>query len=149
KPLPVAQLLVTPLIDLADPAITASEEAGKWPLNAADLDIMVSHYAGAGIDPADPRISPAHDGMLVGQPKTLVVSAGHDPLAPQAEAFVRRLIAARVRTLYRRYDTLPLGFDLFAGLVGDASDAVRDMASLWREMLHSGRQADGEALDVA
>ena len=149
KPLPVAQLLVTPLIDLSDPAISSGRQNGQWPLCAADLDIMVAHYAGAGIDHADPRISPAHEGMLVGQPRTLVVSAGLDPLAGQAEAYVRRLLAARVRTIYRRYDTLPLGFDLFTGLVNDASDAVRDMAVLWTESLRAVRETEAEALDVA
>lgn len=149
KPLPAGQLLVTPLLDLSDPAIAASAKAGPWPVAASDLDVMVSHYAGAGIDHADPRISPANEGVLVGQPRTLIVSAGLDPLAGQAETFVRRLIAARVRTVYRRYDSLPLGFDLFAGLVDDASAAVRDMAALWTETLRAGRDTDTEALDVA
>jgi acetyl esterase len=149
KPLPAGQLLVTPLVDLSDPVITSGTKPGQWPLGAADIDIMVSHYAGAGIDHADPRISPAHESVLVGQPRTLVVSAGLDPLAGQAETFVRRLMAARVRTIYRRYDTLPLGFDLFAGLVDEASEAVRDMAALWTEMLRNGRETETEALDVA
>ncbi len=149
KPLPVGQLLVTPLLDLSDPALTSGAQPGQWPLGPADLDIMVSHYAGAGVDPADPRVSPAFESVLVGQPRTVVVSAGLDALAPQAEAFVRRLMAARVRTVYRRYDTLPLGFDLFAGLVDDASAAVRDMAALWTETLRTGRESDAEALDVA
>lgn len=149
KPLPVAQLLLTPLLDLADPGIRSGAGTGQWPLASADLDIMISHYAGAGVDPADPRVSPVHEGVLVGQPRTLIVSAGLDPLAPQAEAFAKRLLAARVRTLYRRYDTLPLGFDLFAGLVTDATDAVAEMAALWNEMLRAGREADTEALDVA
>lgn len=149
KPLPAGQLLLTPLLDFADPAVRAGAQAGQWPLNSADLDIMISHYAGAGVDPADPRISPANEGVLVGQPRTLIVSAGLDPLAPQAEAFARRLMAARVRTLYRRYDTLPLGFDLFSGLVDEASTAVRDMATLWVEALRDGRDGEAEALDVA
>ncbi len=149
KPLPVAQLLVTPLLDLADPAIKSGPPTGQWPLAPADIDILISHYAGAGVDPADPRISPATEGVLAGQPRTLIVSAGLDGLAPQAEAFARRLLAARVRTIYRRYDTLPLGFDLFAGLVDDASDAVRDMAGLWTEMLRRVRETDSEPLDVA
>ncbi|WP_443750321.1 alpha/beta hydrolase [Asticcacaulis solisilvae] len=149
RPLPAGQLLVTPLLGLADPAIKSGAQAGHWPLNAADLDIMVAHYAGAGVDPADPKISPATEGVLAGQPRTLIVSAGLDAIAPQAEAFAKRLLAARVRTIYRRYDTLPLGFDLFAGLVNDASYAVADMAGLWTEMLGPGREADTEALDVA
>ena len=85
----------------------------------------------------------------MGQPRTLIVSAGIDPLAPQAETFAKRLLAARVRTIYRRYDTLSLGFDLFAGLVNDASAAVADIAAVWTEMLRPGGEAEAEALDVA
>ena len=139
KPMPVAQLLVTPLLDFADPGIKANANMGLWPITAGDLDIMISHYAGAGTDLTDPRISPAHESLIIGQPRSFVVSAGLDPLADQAEAFVHRLISARTRTVYRRYDNLPLGFDLFAGVAHEARAAVMDMAQNWVELLRSGR----------
>lgn len=143
KPLPVAQLLVTPLLDFGDAGIKANASLGLWPITANDIDLMTGHYAGAGTDLTDPRISPAREGLIIGQPRTFVVSAGLDPLADQAEAFVHRLMAARTRTVYRRYDTLPLGFDLFAGVVHGARAAVNDMAQTWVELLRSG-QAEPE-----
>jgi acetyl esterase len=130
---------MTPLIDLADPAIKANEALGLWPLTVADLDIMIGQYAGAGTDLTDPRISPALERRIAGQPKTFIVSAGLDPLAPQGEAFARRLISSRATTLYRRYDTLPLGFDLLAGVVDEARAAVRDIAGNWVDLLRNSQ----------
>ena len=86
--------------------------------------------------------------MLVGQPRTLVVSAGLDPLAAQGEAFARRLIDARVRAVYRRYDTLPLGFDLFAGTVDAARTAAIDVARTWVDLLRQAPE-DADIRDVA
>ena len=151
KPLPAGQLLITPLVDLADPTIKANGTLVLWPLTVADLDLMISHYAGAGTDLTDPRISPALEKLIIGQPRTFIVSAGLDPLATQGEAFARRLIAARNVTLYRRYDTLPLGFDLFAAVVDEARSAVKDIAENWVDLLRNGQtEAAAEpAQDVA
>jgi len=138
KPASVGQLLLTPLLDLVDPALKADTAAGLWPLTVSDLDLLISQYAGAGTELTDPRISPARQEALTGLPKSLIVSAGLDPLAAQGEAFARRLITANVPTLYRRYDTLPLGFDLFAGIVTEAQRTIRDMAALWVDLLRNG-----------
>ncbi|EGF89282.1 alpha/beta hydrolase fold family protein [Asticcacaulis biprosthecium C19] len=155
KPLPVAQLLVTPLLDLADGPMKTSTD-GLWPIAAEDIDQMVSHYAGAGAgaDLADPRVSPAHEKLIIGQPRTLIAAAGLDPLAPQAEAYAKRLIAARTRVVYRRYDALPLGFDLLASVVVEVRSATRDMAQNWLELLRLSRADDSQPeparnLDVA
>lgn len=139
KPLPVAQLLVTPLVDLSDGRIKADAALGVWPLTSAAVELMIANYAGAGVELTDPRISPALEKLIVGQPRTLIVSAGLDPLASQGEAFAKRLIEARTHVLYRRYDPLPLGFDLFAGVVDAARAATVDIADTWRELLRNAR----------
>ncbi|MCR6658044.1 MAG: alpha/beta hydrolase [Asticcacaulis sp.] len=137
SPLPAGQLLVTPLVDLADPAIKADAAIGLWPINADDLDILISHYAGAGTSLTDPRLSPALEKLPGRLPKTLIVSAGLDPLASQGEAFAKSLTAAGTPVTYRRYDALPLGFDLFAGVVDEARSAIRNIAENWVDMLRN------------
>lgn len=139
KPMPAGQLLITPLADLSDPQIKVGAPLGLWPLTTGDLDIMISHYAGAGTNLDDPRISPALEPLINGQPKTFIVSAGLDPLAAQGETLIKRLSAARIQTLYRRYDTLPLGFDLFAAIVDDVRAATLDIAENWVDLLRSGK----------
>ena len=139
KPVPAGQLLITPLVDLADPAIKANDASGVWPLTTADLDLMINHYAGAGTDLTDPRLSPVLEKQIIGLPKTFIVSAGLDPLAVQGEAFALRLRAAHTPTLYRRYDSLPLGFDLFAAVVDEARAATKDIAVNWTDLLRNGQ----------
>jgi acetyl esterase len=140
--LPVGQLLITPLIDLVDPVMRRDASLGLWPLSVTDLDLMISHYAGAGTELTDPRLSPALEKQIAGQPKTFIVSAGLDPLAGQGEIFARRLMAAGNPTLYRRYDALPLGFDLFAGVVAETRIAVKDIAENWLDLLRVGSGQD-------
>ncbi len=150
KPLPAGQLLVTPLSDLSDTTINSSPHAHLWPLSSADISLLISYYAGAGVDLADPQPSPALEPSLAGQPRTFVVSAGLDPLAPQAEALARRLIDTRTPTVYRRYDTLPLGFDLFAGTVDAARAATLDIARTWVDLLRRERTSgDTDIREVA
>ncbi len=144
KPLPAGQLLITPLIDLVDPML-ANSPLGLWPLDGADLTQMIAHYAGGGGDLSDPRLSPARESLIVGQPRTLVVSAGFDPTADQALAFVQRLTAARTSVVYRRYDTLPLGFDLFTAIVPDARAAVAQIGETFVELLRTDSEPVTEA----
>ena len=141
-PMPQGLLLLTPLLDLSDTGMTTSPHGQVWPLSATDLGLIIAYYAGAGVDLADPGPSPAREASLAGLPPTLIVSAGLDPLASQGEAFARRLIGLGQPAVYRRYDTLPLGFDLFAGVVDAAGAATTDMARTWVECLRSGREDD-------
>jgi acetyl esterase len=148
KPLPMAQLLITPLVDLSDPRLKDGTASAGWPFAGDDLQTLIGHYAGAGTDLTDPRISPALEKLIVGQPRTLAVSAGLDPLAAQTETFVRRLVAARTNIVYRRYDTLPLGFDLLTGVVDASYGAVQDIARLWIDLLRAGQPEGSEAEPV-
>lgn len=137
QPLPVAQLLISPLLDLADSQFRTDPYAQSWPISATDLDIMIGHYAGAGLSLSDPILSPLREKLIIGQPDTLIVTGGLDPLAEQAEAYVHRLLEARTTVTYRRYDTLPCGFTLFAGLVDHAEKATRDIARNFRTLLRA------------
>ncbi|MGA9658026.1 MAG: alpha/beta hydrolase fold domain-containing protein [Asticcacaulis sp.] len=135
KPLPAGLLLITPLLDLSDPHIKTDAAQGLWPLTSEDIGQMIAHYAGAGTGLADPRLSPALETLIIGQPPVFVVSAGLDPLAAQGEAFVKRLLSARIQTVYRRYDPLPLGFDLLVSVVDEARAATVDIAKNWQAIL--------------
>ncbi|MDC7677662.1 alpha/beta hydrolase [Asticcacaulis machinosus] len=135
KPLPVAQLLISPLLDLADDMMAASAYAKSWPVSAADIAAMIDHYGGAGIDLTAPQISPLRETVVVGQPKALIVAGGLDPIAHQAEAWTRRLMETRTKVIYRRYDTLPHGFPLFTDVVDEARSAALDIAQNWLKLL--------------
>ncbi|HWU50866.1 MAG TPA: alpha/beta hydrolase fold domain-containing protein [Asticcacaulis sp.] len=140
KPQPAGQLLLTPLLDLGDPGLRDADK-GLWPLNGADLNEIIANYAGGGHNLSDPRLSPGREKLLGGQPASLIVSAGFDPTAAQAESYARRLRGAGCETVYRRYDSLPLGFDLLCGLAGSARAATLDIAGLWRGLMRLPRSA--------
>lgn len=135
KPLPVAQLLISPLLDLSDASLATSPYARSWPVSAADIAIMIDHYAGAGLDLKWPQASPLRESVVIGQPKALIISGGFDPVAHQAEAYARRLMEARTEVIYRRYDTLPHGFALFTDVVDTARAAALDISQNWLKLL--------------
>lgn len=135
KPLPVAQLLISPWLDLADTAIATSPYARSWPVSAADIATLIDHYAGAGIDLTSPQVSPLREAVVVGQPKALIVAGGLDPIAHQAEQWTRRLMDGRTDVVYRRYDTLPHGFGLFTDVVESARSATLDISQNWLKLL--------------
>lgn len=134
KPLPVAQLLVSPLLDFSDTGLKTSPYAQSWPLSAVDLGIIIGHYAGAGTALSDPALSPLCGKLPAGLPPALIASGGIDPLSIQAERFARRLMEGKIRVVYRLYDTLPIAFGLFAGVADHATQAVQDIATLWASL---------------
>lgn len=135
KPLPRAQMLISPLLDMADDSLAKGPYADVWPVRAQDIEAATRAYAGAGVDLKDQRLSPLYEKVIVGQPRTLIACGGLDPVAHQAEAYVKRLIEARTDLTFRRYDTLPHAFGLFAEAVTAAKEATLDIAGEWVKLL--------------
>lgn len=135
KPLPAALMLITPLVDLSDESLRKGPYAQSWPISGADIETLIAHYAGAGTILDSPQASPLKEGLINGQPPTLVVSAGFDPLAKQADQLVKRLQDSGARVAYRRYDTLPLGFDLFATTEPISIAAVTDLSQCFARLV--------------
>jgi len=135
KPQPVAQWLISPLIDLSDAELKHSPFADVWPLTSADIDVAIKAYAGSALDLKDAGLSPLLDTSLSGLAKCLIVSGGLDPLAHQALHLVARLKKAHIGFTYRQYDDLPLGFGLLCGLSDKADEAAFDMAKEWVTLL--------------
>ena len=131
EPQPVLQLLVYPAVDSASDTPSMTALADAHPLSKDTMDWFMGHYA-PDADAGDPRLAPIKAADVSGLAPAIVVAAGFDPLTDQAELYARKLEAAGVRTVFRRYDSLPHAFLSF-GLVKSAAGAAREIAGLVRD----------------
>jgi len=100
---PACQALVYPAVDFAlDTASHRDFEDGHVIPRDRILWYMAQYLRGEA-DRADLRASPLRARDLAGQPPTLVVTAGFDPLREEGRAYADRLRAAGVDTVYREY----------------------------------------------
>ncbi|MEV5570029.1 alpha/beta hydrolase [Spirillospora sp. NPDC052269] len=98
----VHQLLVYPVTGMcADTASWAAYGEG-YGLDASTLRRFAALYR-AGADPADPRLAPLRAPDLSGLAPATVITADHDILRDEGEAYARRLAAAGVPVKGRRY----------------------------------------------
>jgi acetyl esterase len=109
-PLPDAQVLAFPNTDLtlSQPSIT--EKATGWGLSADDVAWGAELWVPDEALRADPRVSPLHAPDLTGLPPALIVTAEHDPLRDEGEAYAARLAAAGVPVEHRREPRMIHGF---------------------------------------
>ncbi len=100
--LPDVQILLCPNTDLAADTASMGEKAVGFGLDAE----LVRWFARQWVpDPGrwtDPCVSPLRADDLTGLPRSLVVTAEHDPLRDEGEAYARRLAEAGVTTTLRR-----------------------------------------------
>ena len=100
--LPAVQVLLCPNTDLAADTASMREKGVGFGLDAE----LVRWFARQWVpDPerwTDPRVSPLRAEDLSGLPRALVVTAEHDPVRDEGEAYGRRLAEAGVTTTLRR-----------------------------------------------
>jgi acetyl esterase len=83
---------------------------------------FLGHYA-AGVDPADPRLSPLAAEDLTGAAPATIVLAECDPLRDEGVAYARRLEQAGVEVELREYPGQIHPFVLLAGVIDAGRDA--------------------------
>ena len=124
-PTPAVQALICPNTDLtlARPSI-AEKGTGRHGLDADTLAVFVEAFVP---DPADrPAASPLHYDDLVGLPTALVVTAEHDPLRDEGDAYACRLAGAGVRVRHRCEPGLEHGFIQGTDLTDPAAAAAHE-----------------------
>lgn len=129
--IPVAlQILVYPVMSASAHADFASRKAlgdGAWFLREFDILRAESEYFSPGEDretaPASPLLASAE--VLSRQPRTVVITAGLDPLCDEGAAYVKALKRAGVDAREWRIKGTIHGFVLFAGRIGKGRDIIR------------------------
>jgi acetyl esterase len=123
-PLPGLQALICPNTDLTLSLPSIAEKGTGHGLDADALAFFVASYVP---DPAArAAASPLHAADLTGLPPALVVTAEHDALRDEGEAYARRLAAAGVPVRHRREAGLPHGFIQGMDLTDASAAAAHD-----------------------
>jgi acetyl esterase len=126
------QLLIYPALDASCSSSSYASEGRGYRLTRELMAWYWGNYLGAAGDRGDPRVSPALAADLSGLPPALVVTAEHDPLRDEGEAYAARLLDAGVPAAAMRYGGQVHGF--FAAdahslaspaAVGAAGEALR------------------------
>ncbi len=126
-PRPALQLLLCPILDHRRASASRREFASGYLVDAATLAHDLLHYLPAGVDPADPRISPLAAADLSGLPPTLIHAAEFDPLRDEALDYAERLRQAGSRVAYTCH---PGMIHLFYGLGGVIPQARAALAQI-------------------
>jgi acetyl esterase/lipase len=90
------QLLLCPILDLANESPSRRAFAEGFFIDAATLAQDVVHYCGGEADLCDPRLSPLLASDLSRQPPALIHAAEYDPFRDEAKAYAERLSQAGV-----------------------------------------------------
>jgi len=125
------QLLVYPALDAAGDTGSWREYAEGFYLTAAGMRWYWDHYLG-GADGAAPDASPLGAAFLGGLPPALVVTADHDVLRDEGEAYTARLREAGVAADVRRVEGVVHGFLRWRAVTGAADAALQEAASALR-----------------
>ena len=133
--LPDLQVLLYANTDLTGAQPSIREKATGWGLDAATVRFFNSQWVPDQARWADPAVSPLHAPDLSGLPGALVVSAEHDPLRDESEAYARRLREAGVAVELRREAGLIHGFMTLDGVSPACAAAADRVAADLRAQL--------------
>jgi acetyl esterase len=100
--LPDLQVLIYANTDLAGTQPSMREKATGWGLDADTVRFFNSQWVPDESRWADPGVSPLYAPDLSGLPPALIISAEHDPLRDESEAYAARLRDAGVGVQLRR-----------------------------------------------
>lgn len=129
------QLLVVPVTDHRMETPSYTENAEGYILSRPLMAWFYDHYAPAGVDRAQPSISPLLAENLSGLPPADVHVAQYDPLRDEGEAFAEKLRAAGVPVTFTRHEGQIHTFFTAAHLFPHGLETVAVASARLREAL--------------
>ncbi|WP_214412595.1 alpha/beta hydrolase [Sphaerisporangium fuscum] len=124
EPLPAVQILICPNTDLTLSQPSIEEKGSGYALDADFLTWAVTQWTPeeAVREEASPLLAPD----LRGMPDTIIVTAEHDALRDEGDAYARRLAQAGVRVVHRQEAGLTHGFIQGMDLTSPEAAAAQD-----------------------
>lgn len=138
------QLLLCPIMDYAAESDSRRSLAAGYLVDRGTLEHDLQHYLPAGVDRADPRVSPLRAAELRGLPPTSVHTAEFDPLRDEGAAYVERLRAAGVPSTYHCHPGMIHLFYGLGALIPYADTAFELMGADVRSLLASRNRDRGK-----
>ncbi|SDQ97776.1 alpha/beta hydrolase [Actinopolyspora saharensis] len=120
---PVLQFLLYPAVDASTRRRSRELFGNGFLLTDGDMDWFMDMYQPNVAERADPRLSVLLNEDLSGLAPTVLITAGFDPLRDEGEEYARRLSAAGVPVISRRFPDLVHGFGNLLG----ASTRLREV----------------------
>jgi acetyl esterase len=133
---PSAQLLIYPATDLSREAPSYAAYGQGFYLTRDRIAWLKDRYIPVQ-ERADVRASPLLNPKLAGQPPSLVVTAGFDPIRDEGRAYAEALEAAGVAVTYKNYEGVLHGFVNMAGRMPAARAAYDDVAREFGALLRA------------
>lgn len=135
-PMPLAQLLLYPMLDMASMAPSRFDRAA-FTSHDALVGTVKLHF---GDHLLDPRASPLREPDLAGLPPAMIVAVDTDPLFDEARAYAHRLRGAGVATSFFVYEGQVHGFFSFGGRMPEGNRCVTHVAGWVRDAFADGRR---------
>ena len=135
--LPGLQVLLYANTDLTGAQPSMREKAAGWGLDADTVRFFNSQWVPDRTRWSDPGVSPLHAPDLSGLPGALIVTAEHDPLRDESEAYARRLRDAGIDVELRREPGLIHNFMLLDEVSPACAAAAGRVAADLRARLHA------------
>lgn len=130
-----AEVLVYPGVEAYDRWPSEDEFADAPVLTSANMRGFVRHYLGDAYGTDDWRASPIRAASHEGLPSTLVLVAGHDPLADNGRRYAERLGEQGVHVVLQEFPDALHGFISLPGVSPSAATAVETTAAFLRDTL--------------
>jgi len=123
RPAIALQVLIYPATDLTRETPAYVRNGNGYMLTAAALRWFYDHYAPDLSQRSDWRASPLLRPSLAGVAPALIISAEHDPLVDENEAYAKRLAEDGVATEYVCFPGMIHPFFTLGGVIDDATKA--------------------------
>lgn len=131
------QVLIYPVTDLSCSHDAHRRDIPDLSLTPSAMRWFIAHYLGVDGDRLNWRASPLRAISLSGSPPAFVVTAGHDPLCDEGEAYAQRLADEGVAVTHRHLPDQIHGFIAMGRLIGAASLVIQEIGTAldrrWRK----------------
>jgi acetyl esterase/lipase len=130
-----AQCLICPVLDFEETSPSRVEFAENHLLEMATLEADLALYLPAGVELADPRISPLRAVKFAGLPAAIIHTAEFDPMRDEGNAYAAKLVAAGVAVEHFCHDGMIHNFHAMGAILPQGRLVLRQIGEQVRRAL--------------